>query len=68
MTILKVNWIIPEEKGEFEVSFEDLGTTQEEWDETDADNRAFMLEDYMLERDLIAYANLDSYKEVNDQK
>lgn len=66
MIVLKVNWIIPEEKGEFTISFEDLGTTQEEWNETDADDRAFMLEDYMLERDLIAYANLDSYEEVND--
>lgn len=66
MTVLKVNWIIPEEKGEFTISLEDLRTTQEEWNETDADDRAFMLEDYMLERDLIAYANLDSYEEVND--
>lgn len=66
MTVLKVNWIIPKEKGEFTISLEDLGTTQEEWNEIDADDRAFMLEDYMLERGLIAYANLDSYKEIND--
>lgn len=65
MTILKVNWIIPEEKGEFEVSFEDLDITPEYWKAANEDERRFILEDYMLNRDLISYANLDSYEELN---
>lgn len=65
MTILKVNWIIPEEKGEFEVSFEDLDITPEYWEAANEDERRFILEDYMLNRDLISYANLDSYEELN---
>lgn len=62
---IKVKWIIPKEKGEFEVSFEDLDTTPEYWEALNEDGRQFILEDYMLNRDLISYANLDSYEELN---
>ena len=62
---IKVNWLIPSDEGTFEVDLDDLDLTAEEWEAANEDERQFILEDYMLNRDLISYANLDSYEELN---
>ena len=66
MTILKVNWIIPEEKGTFDIDLEyDYEMSLEEWNALSKEQQEEELELMISESDdICAFGKLESFKVV----
>ena len=66
MTILKVNWIIPEEKGTFDIDLEyDYEMSLEEWNALSKEQQEEELELMVSESDdICAFGKLESFEVV----
>lgn len=68
MAKIKVNWVIPEEKGTFEIELDEYWfISLEEWNKLDKTTQEEQLQDYISEDyEIASYGTLDSFEIIED--